>query len=108
MTAPRLETFRAMVARNPGNPLARFGLANEAYKERLYEEARENYEAYLAVSDDEGNAYGKLAEVLQALGQTADARTAYLRGIEAARRFGHPGMVSDFEARIEELDAEAR
>ena len=95
-----------MVTRNPANPLARFGLANEAYKERLYDEARENYEAYLAVSDDEGNAYGKLAEVLHALGRPADARAALVRGIDAARRFGHPGMVAEFEARIEELDAE--
>lgn len=108
MTASRLETFRAMVARTPGNALARFGLANEAYKEKLYEEARENYEVYLAASDDEGNAYGKLGEVLQALGRPADARAAYVRGIEAARRFGHPGMVSDLEARIEELDAESQ
>lgn len=108
MTASRLDTFRAMVARNPGNPLARFGLANEAYKERLYEEARENYEAYLAASDDEGNAYGKLGEVLQALGRSAEARAVYVRGIDAARRFGHPGMVSDLEARIDELDAESQ
>ena len=107
MTASRLDTFRAMVARNPGNPLARFGLANEAYKERLYEEARENYEAYLAASDDEGNAYGKLGEVLLALGRTDEARAVYARGVDAARRFGHPGMVGDLEARIEEIDAEA-
>lgn len=108
MTVSRLDTFRAMVSRNPANPLARFGLANEAYKEQLYEEARENYEAYLSASDDEGNAYGKLGEVLQALGRPAEARAAYTRGIEAARRFGHPGMVSDLEARIEELDAESQ
>ena len=106
MTTSRLEAFRAMVARNPANPLARFGLANEAFKERLFEEARDNYEAYLAASDDEGNAYGKLAEVLHALGRTDDARAAYRRGIEAARRFGHVGMVNDLETRLEELDTE--
>ncbi len=106
MNASRLDTFRTMVAKNPANPLARFGLANEAYKEQLYDEAREHYEAYLAVSDDEGNAYGKLAEVLHALGRTDDARAVYARGIEAARRFGHPGMVNDLEARLEELDDE--
>jgi E3 SUMO-protein ligase RanBP2 len=106
MTSSRLDAFRAMVAKNPDNPLARFGLANEAYKERLYDEAREHYEAYLAASDDEGNAYGKLAEVLHALGRTDDARAAYGRGIEAARRFGHVGMVNDLEARLEELENE--
>ena len=102
----RLESFRAMVTKNPGNPLARFGLANEAYKEKLYEEAREHYEAYLAAADDEGNAYGKLAEVLDALGRRDEARDAYARGIAAARRFGHAGMVNDLESRLEELDAE--
>jgi tetratricopeptide (TPR) repeat protein len=106
MTSSRLDAFRAMVARNPANPLARFGLANEAYKERLFDEARDNYEAYLAVSDDEGNAYGKLAEVLHALGRTDDARAAYRRGIDAAHRFGHAGMVNDLEARLEELESE--
>jgi tetratricopeptide (TPR) repeat protein len=103
MSTSRLDAFRAMVARNPGNPLARFGLANEAFKAQLYEEAREHYEAYLAVSDDEGNAYGKLGEVLQALGRTTEARAVFSRGIEAARRFGHVGMVNDLEARLEEL-----
>jgi len=102
----RLESFRAMVAKNPANPLARFGLANEAYKEKLYEEAREHYEAYLAASDDEGNAYGKLADVLHNLGRTDEARAMYTRGIAAARRFGHAGMVNDLEARLEELDEE--
>lgn len=80
MTSSRIDAFRAMVAKNPANALARFGLANEAYKEQLFEEARENYEAYLAASDDEGNAYGKLAEVLHALGRTAEAGDAYRRG----------------------------
>ena len=106
MTTSRLDAFRAMVAKNPGNPLARFGLANEAYKERLFEEARENYEAYLAASDDEGNAYGKLAEVLHALGRSDEARAAFRRGIDAARRFGHAGMVNDLESRLEELENE--
>jgi tetratricopeptide (TPR) repeat protein len=100
----RLEAFRAMVAKNPANALARFGLANEALKAGALEEARENYEAYLAAADDEGNAYGKLGEVLIALGRTADARERFRQGIEAARRFGHPGMASELEARLEELE----
>jgi tetratricopeptide (TPR) repeat protein len=95
-----------MVARNPANALARFGLANEAYKAGELEEARENYESYLAAATDEGNAYGKLAEVLHALGRTEDAKTSYRRGIEAARRCGHPGMAAEFEERLAELDAD--
>ena len=93
-----------MVAKNPANPLARFGLANEALKEGLYEEARENLEAYLSSYDDEGNGYGRLAEALEKLGRTDEARETLRRGIAASHRFGHPGMAGEFEARLEELD----
>lgn len=104
MTDARLDTFRKMVAANPGNPLARFGLANEALKAGLHEEARENLAAYLAAYDDEGNGYGRLAEALEGLGRTDEARQALRDGIAASHRFGHPGMAAEFEARLEELD----
>ena len=107
MTDQKLQTFRAMVAKNPDNALARFGLANEALKSGLYEEAREQLVAYLARYDDEGNGYGRLAEALARLGRRDEARDALRRGIDASRRFGHPGMASEFEARIEELDDDA-
>ena len=104
MTNPKLDTFRAMVQRNPENPLARFGLANEALKAGEWEEAREQLEAYLARYDDEGNGYGRLAEALVHLGRPDDARAALRRGIEASLRFGHPSMAGEFEARLEELE----
>lgn len=102
-TDARLQTFRQMVERDPENPLARFGLANEALKAGLYEEAREQLEAYLARADDEGNAYGRLADALEKLGRTEEARGALERGIAASRRFGHPSMAAEFEERLEEL-----
>ncbi len=92
-----------MVARDPENPLARFGLANEALKAGLFEEAREQLEAYLARSEDEGNAYGRLADALEQLGRTEEARSALERGVVASRRFGHPSMAAEFEDRLEEL-----
>lgn len=102
-TNARIETFRQMVARDPENSLARFGLANEALKAGFYDEAREQLEAYLARADDEGNAYGRLAEALEQLGRTDEARNALERGIAASLRFGHPSMASEFEERLEEL-----
>ena len=103
-TNPKLDTFRQMVERNPDNVLARFGLANEALKAGLYEEAREQLEAYLAGYEDEGNGYGRLADALERLGRVDEAKAALQRGIQASRRFGHPGMASEFEARLEELE----
>ena len=103
MTNPRIETFRAMLAKSPHNALARFGLANELMKAELYEEAREHLAAYLAAYDDEGNGYARLAEALEKLGRTDEARDALRRGIAASRRFGHTGMANELEARLEEL-----
>ena len=98
--------MRAMVAKNPSNALARFGLATEALKAQLYEEAAEHLRVYLDRHDDEGNAYGRLADALVKLGRVEDARDALRRGIDASRRFGHPGMVNEFEARLDELEGE--
>jgi predicted Zn-dependent protease len=105
-SASKLETFRAMVRRNPDNPLARFGLANEAMKAGLDEEAREHLEVYLARYDDEGNGWGRLAEVLARLGRTDEARAALRKGIESSHRFGHAGMANELESRLEELGEE--
>ena len=104
MTGPRIDTFRAMVARDPANVLARFGLANELLKAGANEEAVEHLREYLARHDDEGNGYARLAQALEALGRTPEARDALRKGIEASRRFGHPGMANELEARLDELE----
>lgn len=104
MTNPKLDTFRAMVAKNPGNALARFGLANEALKEGLYEEAVEQLQTYLSMYDDEGNAFGRLADALVRLGRREEAQAALRKGIETANRFGHPGMAAEFELKLEEIE----
>ena len=106
MTSPRIDALRAMVAKNPGNALARFGLANEAAKAGLHQEAVEQFRLYLAAHDDEGNAYGRLAESLVHLGRVDEARAALRDGIAASERFGHPSMANEFEARLDELEGE--
>ena len=102
----KTETFRAMVARQPENPLARFGLANELLKVGAWQEAAEQLEAYLARYDDEGTGWGRLAEARHALGDRAGAVEALGRGVEASHRFGHTGMAQELETRREELELE--
>lgn len=104
MTDSRLDALRAMVARNPENAMARFGLANELLKAQEWDEAGRELRAYLDAHADEGNGWGRLAEVLVRQGKPAEAREALTTGVEAAERHGHPGMAADFRARIEELD----
>ena len=99
----RLDAFRAMVAKNPGNALAHYGLANEAVKAGLLDEAVEHYRAYLSAHDDEGNGWQRLGETLAKLGRGAEAKDAFAKGIEAANRFGHPGMAAEIQDLLSEL-----
>ena len=62
----------------------------------------EHLHAYLALAEDEGNAYGRLGQALRRLGREEEARDAYRRGIEAATRHGHPTMAEEFEEELEE------
>ena len=99
----KIDTFRGMVARQPDNPLARFGLANELLKVGAWADAVEQLEAYLARYDDEGNGWGRLAEARSALGDADGAREALTKGIAASYRFGHVGMAQELEAQRDEL-----
>jgi predicted Zn-dependent protease len=104
MATDRLETLRAMVAKNPGHALARYGLANELVKVEQFEEAITVLRDYLAMHDDEGSAFRLLATANLGLGKSDEAREAYRLGVEAANRHGHPGMAAEFEARLEDMD----
>lgn len=104
MSSSKLDAFRAMVMKDPGNALARYGLANELIKAEQFEEARKVLLDYLSMHDDEGAAYRLLATAHLRLGRTEEARQAYRRGIEAATRHGHPSMAAEFEANIEDLE----
>ncbi len=96
--------MRAMVAAQPSNALARFGLANELLKANLLEEAETELGVYLGSYDDEGNGWLRYADVLYALGRAPAARDAATKGIEASRKFGHGSMVAEFESRLEDWE----
>lgn len=95
----RLETMRAMAARQPNNALVRFGLANELLKANLLEEAATELAAYLAAYDDEGNGWLRYCDTLVALGRPDEARAAAARGKDAASRYGHGTLMQEFDER---------
>lgn len=104
MLPSRLDAFRALLARQPDHAHARFGLATELAKTGAHDEAAEHFARYLEAFDDEGNGWLRYAESLHALGRDEDARAAITRGISAAGRFGHAGLVGDLEAMRDTLD----
>lgn len=103
MAESRIEVFRKMLATDPANTAVRFGLANELLKLERWEEAVSQLQIYLQQADDQGNAYGKLAQALERLGRTDEARAAYQQGIAAANRHGHPGMAQEFQLALDDL-----
>ena len=96
MAASRIDLFKQMLETDPSNTSVLFGLAKEYEKAGRSEEMIEILSRYLEISDDEGNAYGMLASAYERSGQREKARETYQRGIEAAQRFGHPGMAEEY------------
>lgn len=103
MAETRVEIFRKMLNGDPNNTTVRFGLANELLKLERFEEAANELSTYLSQTDDQGAAYGKLAQALERLGRVDEAREAYQQGIAAANRHKHPGMAQDFEMALADL-----
>ncbi len=103
MSEQRIDALRRMVEKKPEDARARFGLATEYERLGRWEEAVRELESYLALTDDEGNAWGRLGHALRQLGRDEAARAAYVRGIEASNRHGHPSMAAEFEEVLEEM-----
>lgn len=103
MPTDRVAALRRMLERNPSDSRALFGLALEYERAADWAAAADTIRAYLAVADDEGNAWGRLARALIALGRTEEAREAYRHGIEAAERHGHPSMAGEFADALDDI-----
>lgn len=103
MSEQRIDALRRMVEKKPDDARARFGLAAEYERLGRWDDVVRELEEYLGLTDDEGNAWGRLGRALRQLGRDDDARAAYGRGIEAAGRHGHPSMAAEFEEILEEM-----
>jgi Flp pilus assembly protein TadD len=100
----RIDALTKMLEARPDDVRARFGLALEMERLERWNEVVEHLGRYLASTEDEGNAYGRLARALRRLGRDDDAREAYRSGIAAASRHGHPTLAMDLEAELDEME----
>lgn len=101
----RIESLKRMAEARPDDPRARFGLALEYERAGEWAEVVTHLRAYLERTQDEGNAYGRLAQALMQLGREEEAREAYREGIRAAYRHSHPTMALEYEEILDELDS---
>ncbi len=102
MSPDRVAALQKMLEQRPDDPRLRFGLALEYLGAGRLDDGVRELRAYLETSEDEGNAWGRLGAALRELGRDEEAKEAYLRGAESARRHGHPTMAAEFEEVLEE------
>jgi len=103
MIASRIDIFKQMLVSDPVNSSILFGLAKEYEKTGQTQEMIETLERYLAIADDEGNAFGMLARAYEKAEQRDKARETFQRGIDAATAHGHPSMAEEYRLTLEEF-----
>jgi predicted Zn-dependent protease len=103
MATSRIDIFKQMLLSDPINSSILFGLAKEYEKVGQSQEMIETLERYLAIADDEGNAFGMLARAYETANQRDQAKETYQRGIVAATAHGHPSMAEEYRSALEEF-----
>lgn len=104
---PRIQALQKLKEKNPDDPRAHFGLATEYEKLELWDAVVEELQQYLAMTEDEGNAWGRLGHAFRKAGRDGEARDAYQKGVHAAHAHGHPSMAAEFEEILAEMEQPA-
>ena len=97
----RIPTFEQMLAADPSNTMVMFGLAKEYEKQGDHAKVIELIEKYLSQADDEGNAYGVLANAYLQSGDRDKAIETYREGIDVSMAHGHPSMANEFRMALD-------
>ncbi|MEQ1920874.1 MAG: tetratricopeptide repeat protein [Pyrinomonadaceae bacterium] len=97
----RIEVFEQMLADDPENTMVMFGLAKEYEKLGDHSKVIAMLETYISKYNDEGNAYGVLANAYLQNGDREKAIETYRKGIEASMAHGHPSMASEYRMTLD-------
>ncbi|MGH9948459.1 MAG: tetratricopeptide repeat protein [Pyrinomonadaceae bacterium] len=97
----RIGVFEGMLAADPTNTMVLFGLAKEYEKLARHADVIRVLEEYLAKGDDEGNAFGTLANAYHSNGDREKAIETYKKGIEVSMAHGHPSMANEYRMTLD-------
>ena len=103
MPANRMEVLKSMLAQNPRDSFARYGLAMEHANQGDLETAVTEYRALLEYNPDYAAAYFHGGQALEKLGRVDDAREMYQKGIESTSRSGDRHTQSELQAALDML-----
>ena len=97
----RIEVFEQMLVDDPSNTMVMFGLAKEYEKLGDHAQVIRVLEDYLSKADDEGNAYGTLANAYALSGDRGKAVEIYKKGIDVSMSHGHPSMANEYRMTLD-------
>jgi tetratricopeptide (TPR) repeat protein len=100
MATNRLELLQQMVAQDPKNSFARYGLAMELANSGDLQQAASEFETLLQQDENYAAAYYHGGQAREKLGQIDAARNLYEKGIEVTTRKGDLHTRSEIEAAL--------
>jgi predicted Zn-dependent protease len=100
----KIEALREILAQDPKNSFARYGLAMELVKSGEVETALAEFDALLSGDPDYTVGYAMSAEALSTLGRTEEAIERLKAGMECANRVGNSHAFSKMQTMLDELD----
>ena len=103
MPTNRIEVLKAMVAQNPADAFARYGLAMELIKGGDLAGAVTEFRALLEHNPNYAAAYFHGGQALEKLGEVEQARALYEKGVEVTGRTGDGHTRSELQAALDML-----
>src|SRR5690242_998292 len=98
MSAERIEALKSMVAQDPANAFARYGLAMEYFKTNQLEAAATEFGELISSNPDYAASYYHAGRTLEKLGRVDEARAVMERGVEVTTRLGDHHTRSELQA----------
>jgi tetratricopeptide (TPR) repeat protein len=99
----RIAALSEILAENPEDAFARYGLAMEYSKAGQIEQALEEYKTLIEKNPDYTPAYFMAAQTLAAASRVDEAKRWLVDGVASARRAGNAHAQSEMTAMLEEL-----
>jgi cytochrome c-type biogenesis protein CcmH/NrfG len=100
----KIAGLREILAQDPNNAFARYGLAVELAENGDTESAIAEFDQLLASHPAYTSGYFMCAQTLAKAGRTDEAMTRLKSGIESAKRDGNSHAMSNMQAFLDELE----
>ena len=96
--------LQQILAQDPGNKLARYGLAMELSNAGQTDAAVAEFQTLITQDPTYANAYFMAAQALQKAERADEAKTMLAQGIAAAQKTGNRHAESEMQAMLDELE----